>query len=159
MIGRVMSENHMSKPRVYLAGPISGLSYEAAQDWRKMATRMLAPDIACFSPLRCKQFLAAEGILEGSYEHHPLATSRGIMTRDHNDCLTADLLLVNLLGTQRVSIGTCMEIAWAHAYRKPVVLVMEEGNVHDHPMVNEATGYRLGTLAEATLFVKAILLP
>jgi hypothetical protein len=59
-----------------------------------------------------------------------------------------------------LSIGTIMELGWADAYRKPVVVAMEaEGNLHEHPMVREAIGYRLPTLDAALAVTKAILLP
>jgi nucleoside 2-deoxyribosyltransferase len=62
-----------------------------------------------------------------------------------------------MAGATRVSIGTVMEIAWAHAYGKPVVLVMEEGNVHDHPMIRECSPFIVHTLDEGIELVNAIL--
>ena len=65
----------------------------------------------------------------------------------------------DLLGAERVSIGTVMEIAFAHAYRKPVVAAMEKGNAHEHAMLCEAIGFRCATLEEAADVARAILLP
>lgn len=146
-------------PKVYLAGPISGLTYAGGQEWRSNMKAILAPEIACFSPLRAKEYLRVRGVLEQSYAT-PLSSDRGIMTRDHNDCLTADLILVNLQACgSRVSQGTLMEIAWGFAYRKPVVAIMErKGNVHDHPMVREAIGFRTDDWEEAVHIVRSILL-
>jgi Nucleoside 2-deoxyribosyltransferase len=145
--------------KVYLAGPISGLPYAQAQVWRNVVADSLGPMIECYSPLRCKDYLRVHGALEGSYEGNPLSTDRGIMTRDHWDCMTCDLVFANLLGaTERVSIGTAMEIAWAHAYRKPLVLVIEDaGNIHDHPMIREAVGFRVSTIAQGLETTRAIL--
>ncbi len=155
-----VGEGGTDMPRVYLAGPISGLTYDEAQDWRKIAVTYLKSNrIQAFSPLRRKEFLRAEGVLTGSYETHPLSTSRGVMTRDHDDCMKADLILVNLLEATRVSVGTVMEIAWAYSYRVPVVAMMETGNVHEHPMISEAIGYRVDNLSDALDLVTAILLP
>ena len=149
-----------TKPKVYLAGAISGLTYDEAVNWREYAAQVLAPDIVAYSPLRQKHFLADVGVLDGSYAQNSLSTDRGIMTRDHWDCRTSDVILVNFLGSSKVSIGTCMEIAWAFAYNKPLVMVMEEkGNIHDHPMVREAIGYKVDTLDNGLAIVKAILLP
>lgn len=148
--------------KVYLAGPISGLTYDHAQDWREEATLLLACcGIQGYSPLRAKEFLRAEGEL-GSEDRRVevMATDRGIMTRDHYDCMTSDVILCNLLGASRVSVGTVMEIAWAFAYRKPLVVVMEpSGNLHDHPMIREAIGYHVSDLGEAVAVVRAILQP
>lgn len=149
----------MNKYKVYLAGPIAGLTYDEGQDWRENVKDALAPDIECYSPLRNKEFLRTSGVIGTSAFTHPMATDRGIMTRDHFDCQTSDLIFCNLLGTARVTIGTVMEIAWAFAYRKPLVVVMEKGNnLHDHPMIREAIGYRTDNFVEATAITRAILL-
>ena len=146
--------------KVYLAGPITGLDFGTSVGWRTYAKAALQPDIEGFSPLRCKEYLAERGaLLASGYDDTVLSSARGIMTRDHHDCMTCDLILVNLLGAERVSIGTVMEIAWGHAYRKPLVVAMEKtGNVHDHAMITEAIGFRVETMDQALVTVRAILL-
>lgn len=154
----------MSK-NVYLAGPISGLTYDECTAWRDQASHELIPcGIECFSPLRKKSFLRDYGKLEQSY-NHVLSTDAGIMTRDHNDVQRADCLLVNLLGctpegTGRVSVGTVMEMAWAWDRRIPVVAVLEKaGNLHDHPMIRRTIGFRVESVEDGIAVVKALLLP
>lgn len=156
----------MHSPSVYLAGPITGESYEGATDWREHVAGLLAAPsdpkrrIAAFSPLRCKPYLASEKVLGTAYDQHVLSTARGIFVRDYNDCRRCDALIVNFLGATRVSIGTVMEIAWAVAFRKPVIVVMEpRGNVHEHAMLSESYGFRVVTLAEAVSVAQALLLP
>jgi hypothetical protein len=153
----------MNHPTVYLSGPISGLTYDGAQSWREYAALMLAQaGIVALSPLRAKQFLREHGLLEGSYNGlNPLATDQGITTRDRNDTTRCSLVLVNLLGaTDRVSIGTCMEIAWADLARVPVVLAIEpEGNIHDYPMIRHIAGFRVDNLPDALQIATGILLP
>ena len=90
------------------------------------------------------------------YEH-PLTTPRGVITRDHNDCTRADLLIVNLLGTERVSIGTVMEVAWAWDRRIPIVCLIEEDNIHIHAMLSETLDYRTKDIDEAISLARAIL--
>jgi len=148
---------------VYLAGPITGLSFEGATDWRDFAIKELAKGgIKGLSPMRGKDFL--KGIQEFSAQCHTegalnaLASPRGIMTRDRFDATRCDVLLVNLLGAKSVSIGTVMEIAWADAVRTPIVCAIEPtGNVHEHAMIDQALGYRVPTLDEAINIVRAIL--
>lgn len=150
----------MSTFKVYLAGPISGLTYDEGQSWRTMFSAHMPKEIRCYSPLRKKEHLRDMGILEQSYEEAVLSSDRGINTRDHFDCLTSDLIVANLLGVTRVSIGTVMEMAWAFAYRKPLVVIIEPtGNVHDHPMARETFGFRVSTIKEAAQVVPTILLP
>ena len=154
----------MIERKIYLAGPISGVSWDTATEWRRDFSKKLqriSPVLHAASPLRKKEYLSGRESIATFVEESlsPLSTARGIMTRDHWDCMDSHLIVANLLGTQRVSIGTVMEIAWAHAYRKPLILVMEKtGNPHDHPMITEATGFRVDNLDDAVHLCGAILL-
>ena len=148
---------------VYLAGPITGLSYKGCTEWRdSVVTALAAHGITGLSPMRGKEYLetlnepmTADG---NRYQKFgTLSTNRGIMTRDHWDATRCDVLLVNLMGAPKVSIGTVMEIAWAWDNRIPVVCAMEEGNIHEHGMVLEALGFRVSTLEEAVHVTIAIL--
>ncbi len=148
--------------RVYLAGPITGLNYDGAQDWRNYAKDFLAGyGIKGVSPLRAKDYLrgipALTADCAGYGQLNPMSSPRGIMTRDHYDATQSDALLVNLLGAERVSIGTVMEIAWAWDNGLPVVVAMEnEGNLHEHAMITEAIGFRVPSLEEALAITVAI---
>lgn len=143
---------------VYLAGPITGLSWGDATDWQDYAIKSLAKDnIRGLSPLRCKDYLKNEDALAVQYDTYVLSTGKGITTRDRWDCLRCDALLVNLLGAKKVSIGTMMELGWASAAHKPIILVMEdEGNPHDHSMVREVYGFVVNTLDHGLAVVKAM---
>lgn len=149
----------MTKPTVYLAGPISGLTYEEANNWRCHIRVDLAPDIICFDPMRGQEYLKDFGVLEGAYESDPMTTARAIMIRDHWDCMRADLIIANFVDVKRISIGTCMEIAFAFAYRKPLIAIMEIGNPHDHPMVKEAVSYWAHNIGDAAAIARSVLLP
>ncbi len=158
----------MSKT-VYLAGPITGETFEGCTDWREFARKSLAPGICGLSPLRAKDYLAGENKIGDSYEGLALSSARGIMTRDYFDVQNCDIVIANVKGASSVSIGTVMEIAWAKAFDKPLILVIEpsefeatgnlrsRGNIHEHAMIREATGFRVETLEEAVLVANAIL--
>jgi len=153
----------MGRPTVYLAGPITGLDYGGVTEWRiRVARELSSAGIEPYSPMRAKEFtkdiqvFSKMGELGGQ-----LATAEAINMRDHWDCSTKDLIFVNFLGATEVSIGTVMEIAWGHAYRKPIVLVMEKGGVnpHEHAMLLQSGGHFWAqTLEEGILYTKAILL-
>jgi nucleoside 2-deoxyribosyltransferase len=154
--------------KIYLAGAISGLTYSESEDWRDTAKQLLADYcLDGYSPLRKKDYLkggagvlSADDKIEGSYTVHPLSTSKGIVTRDYFDVSTSDAVLVNLLGAERVSIGTVMEIAFAWYHRIPLVLICEEDNIHwKHPFINEMVSYRVDTLQDGVDIVASILLP
>jgi nucleoside 2-deoxyribosyltransferase len=146
--------------KVYLAGPITGLTYGGTTEWRDYAIKELDNvGVEGISPMRGKDYLLQETSIREQYDEYILSTQRAITTRDRWDCTNCDVVLANLLGaTERISIGTIMEYGWADAARNPIVTVMEkEGNPHDHAMVREVSGYRVETLDEALFVCKTIL--
>lgn len=153
----------MKQFKVYLAGPITGESWDEANDWREDFIRRTIdsyPQLVGYSPLRYKTYLRNETKIHHSYEETVFSSQRGIFARDFNDVLTADLVFVNLLNTKIISVGTIMEIAWAHAFNIPRVVVMEkENNIHEHPMLREACSFRVETFDEGFEVVAKILLP
>lgn len=148
---------------VYLAGPISGLTFGECTDWRKHAVESLEiVGIKAWSPMRHKDYLANMGALPAVLPANMkkvMSRPKGIISRDRFDCTRVDAILMNLVGAKTVSIGTMMELAWADLSRIPVVCAIEEsGNVHEHSMVDEAINFRVPTLEEAIQVVKMILL-
>lgn len=147
--------------RIYLAGGISGYTYDEAEEWRDQVRQALKDyPIDCYSPLRAKSFLRSEGIIDKSYEYNPLSSAKGILYRDHDDCVKADLLFVNFLKATSTSVGTAMELAWAFDNQIIVVAVMEkDAQFNTHPMMTECMTYRVETLEDGIHITKAILLP
>jgi nucleoside 2-deoxyribosyltransferase len=144
---------------VYLAGPIAGLTVADGQSWRDdVAAALAGIGITCFSPLRGKARVIVGAVPTGPLPH-PLTTDAAVMRRDYFDCMRADVVAVHLAGAKRVSVGTCMELAWAYAAHKPVVATFEDGDMHDHPMVRAAVSHRARDLDELVVLVRAILLP
>lgn len=145
--------------KVYLAGPITGLSFEGATDWRNdVVDKLVAVGIDAYSPLRAKAYLRGVNAIADHYPESVLSSRKGITNRDRFDVMNCDVLFVNMLGSTKASIGTAIELGWADAFRKPIVLVMEPGNVHDHAMVNEVSGFVVRTMEEGIDVVKALLL-
>lgn len=147
--------------KVYLAGPINGLSYDGCTEWREDAQRELARHgIAGMSPMRGKDYLRGETRIQHTYEDTLMSGQRQIFDRDFHDCTTCDVLLVNLAGAEKVSIGTMFELAWAKQKQTPVVLILPENDPwHDHPFVREAASFRVPDLDTALRVVVRILLP
>jgi nucleoside 2-deoxyribosyltransferase len=153
---------------VYLAGPITGLTYGQADEWRGYARGVL--DGWCidgFSPMRAQgEDLSNMGVLQDvapeAYDGagNPMLTEKAVFGRDHWDVKTCDLVLVNMLNAQEKSGGTFFEIAWAFAYHKPIVLVMEpNGNPNDHTFVRQSATFRVEDLDVGLAVVRSCLLP
>jgi nucleoside 2-deoxyribosyltransferase len=135
---------------VYLAGPITGCSYEETVGWRNDVIDQLADNgINAYSPMRGKDFLLDVEEVADCYDEEIRATSKAITKRDKWDCDRADVLLVNLLDAERISIGTMIELGWASRDSKPVILAMTDKSIHQHPMVREIAMYIFPTLEEA----------
>jgi len=143
---------------LYLAGPIKGTSYEEATTWRSHVAQKLPDCIKPLSPMRFKLQLRHEKAIMGGYDD-PLCSSPGFTCRDRFDVSRSDVILMNLLGAKNVSIGSMVELGWADFLRKPVIVVMEEDNIHNHGMVRQIASYFLPTLDEAIEVAIGILLP
>lgn len=162
---------------VYLSGPITGLSYQDARfGWRETVARQLTvshykvsdydPTVAVaelsgikvLSPMRHEAHLAEMESIDKHYPEHFFSKAKVIVEKDRLDIKRSDIMLVNLLGATKVSIGTVSEIAMAYEQGKQTVLVMEDhGNVHDHPFVTELVSLRLNNLDDAVAAIKSLL--
>lgn len=150
--------------KVYLSGPISGMTFDGANTWRQYVEQRFIDTIIPLNPLRCKEFLRDHGILDGKFGagseiDHWMTKDDFIGTRDHWDTSRADVVFVNLLGTPIVSIGTVLEIGIAHAARVPVITVMEGdgSNIHEHCMLRHYSTMRFDNLDDAVDATNALL--
>ncbi len=146
---------------VYLAGPIEGLSYNGAVNWRNNVIKELKEyGVTGLSPMRAKDFLKNEPKLVDKMSDHVLASDAGITTRDMWDVRRCDAVLFNLLDAEKVSIGTMIEYGWASAFNKPIITVMEDSNVkrnvHEHIMIRRLSGYRVKSIEEGINIIKAL---
>jgi nucleoside 2-deoxyribosyltransferase len=171
----------LSTFRVYLAGPITGCTYEGATDWREAfkakVSEMSNGRIECLSPMRGKrEYLQHVAAIEDNYgDIDFMASGQAITTRDRFDCKRSDAVIFNFLGAARVSIGTCIELGWADDGIKPCILVMEkpavdlsvspqferkvDRNLHEHSMVRYVTNLHVDNLDDAADALCRIFLP
>ena len=151
------------KKVVYLAGPITGLSYgEARHGWREEFAGMLNEHIFPASPMRGKEALSEVKNLTGdpdAFKGINIALPKAIVCRDRNDVYTCDLMVACFLGSREVSKGTMIEFGWADAFRKPIVMIAEGGDPHRHLMVDTMAGYILDSLEDAAVIVNHVLTP
>lgn len=146
---------------VYLAGPITGMTYDAATQWREDVALNLPTGMRGISPMRGKEYLKTlvpdnlpSVLKDGTL---PMSGARAIFSRDTFDIRRSDVVLANLRGADRVSVGTVFELGYAHALGKTVIVVMEAaGNPHDHPFVREAATFVVGTTDEALALMRSL---
>jgi len=145
-----MKITNRNRYKVYLAGPICGLYYDEATDWRQDAIKCLDSNgIDGISPMRSKEFLEGK-IIDDRQEHmDSMATRSAITDRDRWDTLRSDIVLMNLLDEHKISIGTCIEIGQADIKRIPIIIVCQEDGIYDkHPMINHICGFKARTVED-----------
>lgn len=151
---------------IYLCGPITGCTFEEAKyGWRKKVYNHLNPiGITCLSPLR---HLTADQLKEGDmHSMNPdgaevgvLSTPKGLTERDRFDTMRSDIIFCNLLGAERVSIGSMIELGWADANRIPILACMEPDNIHRHGMVTALCSWVVPSLSNGIEVVQDLLIP
>ena len=134
--------------RVYLCGTIT--ADPATHSWRAIATEQLTlSGHVALNPLRKKDLtqIAPDGLsmLVGA---EPVL----FVERDERDIRSADVLLMNTLGIEKLerqSIGTWAEMGLARGHRIPIVVIADHPSVLGHPFVIKWAAAVVPTLREA----------
>lgn len=125
--------------KIYLAGPITGFTVEEViTNITSHASRLSIMGYDVLHP-----FIGSCGvsIINGPlqpYGYTGISSDHSIFCRDKWCVLQADIIIVNLIGAKRVSIGSMMELAWASDHNKHTIVVIEDNNMHQHAFVKEA---------------------
>jgi nucleoside 2-deoxyribosyltransferase len=123
--------------KIYIAGPITGMTGEEVInyfDGTAEALEHIGYDV--YQPMTAKGFFRNEVEFIPSGYQMPISTDRAIFGRDHWMVSMCDIFWANLLkGSERVSIGTVCELAWAFELRKHTILTLNKVNVHRHAFV------------------------
>lgn len=116
-------------------------------------------NIDVLSPMRGTDHLKGEAKWSKmGYAKHIQSTPKFITLRDRWDTQRSDLVFANLLGTTEVSIGSVGEVFWCDSVRTPMIIAMEEDNIHNHAMINELA-IIVPDLETAVDVIKSFLLP
>ena len=102
--------------KIFLSGPIRGISREKSLGWRNLAIKYLSKNFEVLHALR------------GREEKETFADSRAAVIRDINDIKSSDIILVNDTIKDCSMIGTSMEVFFAHQQDKPIIVF---GNAHE----------------------------
>lgn len=148
---------------IYLAGPIAGCTDNEANDWRDEFSlrlrKMFGGKVAGISPLRCEP-PNVSGRYELNYEDVLFGTARAISTKNLYDVKACDMMLAYMpreLNERRPSYGTIVELGWAYAFGKPVIVVTDDPYLRQHPVVGLCVGWFLKTFGEAFELIDGIM--
>ena len=119
---------------MYLAGGISGLSYDEATAWRNEAFNTLTSSgFSVLDPMRDKDCLSKEEFLSFDYRDRDEKLSPfAIFGRDIEDLNEADIIFARLDTAK--SVGAPWEVGYSYAKRKKIILVVAE-ELESHPFV------------------------
>ena len=144
---------------VYLAGPITGCTENAAKDWRAHVAEMLPPGVVAVNPLRCEP--AVNGKYEAVYDDPRFGTSAAISGKNWFDTMRADIVLVYLPQAARrqhgLSIGTMFEVGWASAMQKAIIVVTDDEKIQGHPLMQRNVNWILPNFEQAVEVIEGIL--
>lgn len=149
--------------KVYLAGPIMGLTYkEARYGWREEFAEALTDfnaDVTVLSPMRHEGHLAEiQGPLTATGDvNHIFSHPKMIVAKDFLDITRSDIVVANFSGATEISRGTLVELGYAFAGGKTIVVIMNTGNIHDHPFVREVAHVVTPSIKEAAMIVASLL--
>jgi nucleoside 2-deoxyribosyltransferase len=143
----------------YLAGAITGCDKGEANDWRhQVRIRLATHGIVGISPLRCEPLIGERYQL--THQDPRFGTAKAIASKNFLDVQMCDITLCYMpkdLNERRLSVGTLIELAWAHALRKPTILVTDYPFLLEHPVVQANASWILSTLDEAVDVVTGVL--
>ncbi len=151
----------MTKPTVYLAGPIADCTEGEANDWRVFMHRHLVGEgIIGVSPLRCEPL--EEGKLRYSVGNNDpkFGAANAIAAKNMFDVLHCDMTLCYfplMPNGRHASYGTLCELAWAKMAHKPTILVSTDPKVLEHPVILSNAGWVLNSLDDALDVIVGIL--
>ena len=135
---------------MYGAGPITDLTDKQYLEWRLYAKKEFEKDgVGFIIPTRLQGLMGEK---------------MGVI-KDFGYIDSSQVLLVNLLRSKKVSIGTVIEYGWATALgwakkeEKTIITIVEQhGNPHEHSFIRDLTDYIFEDLDSGIIQAKKILL-
>lgn len=144
--------------RIYLCGPITGLTIKEASEYRDKIKEMFAETgILTLDPMRGKYHIESDepicavGYVSGSHD------DKAIVKRDKHDVMNCALMLADFTNSKQISIGSMVEFGWADAMGIPIVTVLPKGNLHDHCFVRQLSTYVVEDIEEAVQLALTII--
>ena len=147
------------KKYIYLAGPIAGCTETEATEWRDHVCTFFPHGIVGISPLRCEPLKKGLTYTDEGATPKMWSDPRAIATKNWLDTESCDLVLAYLpkeLNDRRPSYGTVIEIGWAIGLRKPLIVVSDDKQLMDHPLIKHNASWRLDSLDDAVEVINGL---
>jgi nucleoside 2-deoxyribosyltransferase len=150
------------KPTLYLAGPMSGLTWRQALEWRKQATDVLHTQWRIINPVRHQvPTERLDEIIPCSTQHNNKhvalhLTATGIASQDEFYIDQSDWIFCNFLDAVKPTFGSVWELGYAWGRRKHILSVIEPGSMHDHPFIRRRSHVFTPSLEDAIQYFVTI---
>ena len=137
-----------NKFKVYLAGKMSGLSYEEMNSWRSDAEMLFSRyyDVKTLNPVRFYNF----ELDKANY------TEKEVMDFDLHLVKNSNLVLVNL--NRPDTIGTAIELFYCKENKIPIVAFGRNKNMLPHPWIECCINKEVETLNQAIEYINGFYL-
>jgi len=137
---------------VYLAGPITGLTFDEARRWRlSAAARLEEYGITALDPLRGKEELGRTDRPLGAW----FDGGSDAVTRDLTDIASSHIVLMNFEDCEVASLGTMAELGWAFAISSfdIEIVVVRNTDLYDHVFVDYMADKTFDNLGDALDYI------
>lgn len=145
---------------IYLAGPMTGLSWEKTLAWREHVEVELGRDWKILSPARPQQDQDRTKVLKlQTQENNELNlwdTATGVVASDTFLIDQSDWVLANFLGAEKISVGTVWELGYAYHARKKIIVLMSKEDIHNHPFTRRGVDMFTDDIEQVIEFFKRI---
>jgi len=141
------------------------MTYGSANHWRRFVSERLSEEtdgkIVGISPLRCEPIVG--DTYKAGYNDPRFGTARAIGSKNLFDTVNCDMVLAYLPKPDPVpvgwhqSYGTIAEVAWGRGLDKPVLLVSNDAEIINHPVINFCANWLLDDLEQAIETIVGIL--
>ena len=146
--------------KIYTAGPMAGLTYaEIMSRYDNQVKTLKDLGYEVFCPMTGKLHLKDENydFMGVGKNTCPVTTNKAIKKRDRWMVGQVDIVLVDFTQSNgKVSIGSCMELAWADELKKHTIVVMKDDNVHQHSFIIECADIIFPTIDEAYMYLNCL---
>jgi nucleoside 2-deoxyribosyltransferase len=106
--------------------------------------------------MTAKNYLRDEMLMNPSGYEHPTSTGHSIYKRDKWMLKNSDVVFVNLLNSDVISIGCMFELAWADMLGKHVVVVCDGKKPYDHAFIKGAADVVFTSLDDALDYLEEL---
>jgi nucleoside 2-deoxyribosyltransferase len=135
--------------KIYLAHPISGLSADEVTGYYSQTVNKLKDSFEILYPMMGKRYLRNEIKFKAEGYQNPVSTNHAIKERDKWMVQSSDIVFIDFTGAKIVSMGCCMELAWADLLGKHTIIVLEKENIHRHAFILDSADIVFETYDEA----------